>query len=57
MPWLDLLADDRLHLSVIFPPVLDERLDRGIEVVGQFTAVKDIISHSVYTLRTMIGIT
>ena len=57
MPWLNLLADDRLDLSVIFAPVLDERLDKGIEVVGQFTAVKDIISRSVYTLRTMIGIT
>lgn len=57
MPRLNLLADDRLHLSVIFAPVLDERLDRGIEVVGQFTAVEDIISRPVYTLRTMIGIT
>ena len=57
MPWLNLLADDHLDPSVIFTPVLDERLDRGIEVVGQFTAVEDIISRSVYTLRTMIGIT
>ena len=57
MPRLNLLTDDRLHLSVIFAPVLDERLDRGIEVVGQFTAVEDIISRPVYTLRTMIGIT
>ena len=39
MPWLDLLSDDRLDPPVVFAPVLDERLDGSVEVVGQFTAV------------------
>ena len=38
VPWLNLLSDDRLHLSVVFAPVLDKWLDGSIEVVGQFTA-------------------
>jgi len=58
VPWLNLLSDDRLDLSVVFAPVLDKRLDGSIEVVGHFTAVEDTISLPVYTLlRNGIGVT
>ena len=57
MPWLDLLPDDRLDLSVVFAPVLDERFDGSIEVVGQFTAVKDSVSLWAYMLWEAARIT
>jgi len=44
VPWLNLLTDDRLDLSVVFASVLDERFDGSIEVVGHFTAVEGGIS-------------
>jgi hypothetical protein len=50
VPWLDLLPDDCLDLPVVFTSVLDERFDGGVEVVGQFTALKDDIGMAVYTV-------
>lgn len=57
MPRLNLLPDDRLDLSLVFAPVLDERLYGSIEIVGHFTAVKDGLSLPVYILREGDGIT
>ena len=44
MPRLNLLPDDRLDLSVVFASVLDEGLDRSIEIVGHFTAIEGGVS-------------
>ena len=49
MPRLNLLADDRLDLSVVFTPVLDEGLDGFFEIVGHFTT-EDGISHLCCTM-------
>jgi len=59
VPWLNLLPDDHLYLSVVFAPVLDERFDGSIEVVGQFTAGRGGISLPVLIrmLRNAIGVT
>ena len=57
MPWLNLLADDRLDPSVVFAPVLDERFDGSIEIVGHFTTVGNTISLPVHVPREGIGIT
>ena len=57
MPWLNLLADDRLDPSVVFAPVLDERFDGSIEIVGHFTTVGDAISLPVHVPRKGIVIT
>jgi hypothetical protein len=56
MPWLNLLPDDRLDLSVIFAPVFDERLDGSIEVVGHFTAEDKSSAFWCYMLRKDEGL-
>ena len=56
MPWLNLLPDDRLDLSVVFTSVFDERLDGSIEVVGHFTAIESGIGLPVYMLLKTIGL-
>ena len=56
MPWLNLLPDDRLDLSVVFASVLDEGLDGFFEVVGHFTAVEDSISLPMHILLKMSGL-
>lgn len=51
VPWLDLLPDDCLYLSVVFAPFLDEGLDGSIEVVSHFTTVESGVSHPAYVDR------
>ena len=56
MPRLNLLPDDRLDLSFVFSPLLDERFDGSVEVVGHFTAVEGSISLPACTLWKVIGL-